>query len=43
MVRKLASVDKNGKPISIDSKQNVFYVWNDGKKEYYQVADREIY
>ena len=43
MVRKLASRDKNGNPISHDSKQNVFYVWNNGEKEYYQVADREIY
>jgi len=43
MVRKLADRDKNGNPIHVDPKQNVFYIWNNGKKEYYQVADREIY
>jgi len=43
MIRKLASRDKNGKPISHDNKQYVFYVWENGQKQYYQVADREIY
>ena len=43
MVRKLKSRDKNGNPIHADSRQNVFYIWNNGEKEYYQVADREIY
>ena len=43
MVRKLASRDKDGRPISHDNKQYVFYVWENGEKQYYQVADREIY
>ena len=43
MVRKLASRDRNGNPISHDNKQYVFYVWENGEKQYYQVADREIY
>ena len=44
LIRRVKVNEKNGKLITKpDDRQQIFYVCNNGKHEFYQVADREIY